>query len=292
MNNKKYKTTMGTIGVLMLISGGMFAYENVYKVKQAEENKVTIYVAKEDVQAHTKVTADMFKPLDIDNTSVLGGYVLDLNSVVGKELKGGLLKGEPLTAQRLQDAGDLNNGELVLKILPDSVGDVLPNDNVKVYVQLQNSDTGEITIKELFANKKVIGQQLAESALLATNQEKATDSFNIYATEAEVKDYYVAKQSGSIIVVKINDLDTENISTDKGGKKTDKFDADSEDVKNSTKENDAGNEGQAIVTYTVKSGDTLEGLALKFKTKKETISSLNNGKTEFNEGEMIQVPAN
>lgn len=292
MNNKKYKTTMGTIAGLLVIAGGLFGYENIYKVKQEEANKVTIYVAKKDIQAHTKVTADMFKPLEIDNTSVLAGYVLDLNSVVGKELKGGILQGEPLTAQRLQDAGTANNGSLVLKVRPDSVGDILPNDNVKIYVQLQNSDTGEITIKELFANKKVIGQEMAESALLSTNQEQATDSFNINATEEEVKDYYVAKKSGSIIAVKINELDTTKIVSDKSKKNNDKFNANSEEVKNSTKENDAGSEGQAIMTYTVDEGDTLDSLALKFKTKTETITALNSGKTEFEVGEMIQVPAN
>lgn len=291
MNNKKYKTTMGTIVGLLVIAGGLFGYENIIKVKHEEANKVTIYVAKKDIQAHTKVTADMFKPLEIDNTSVLAGYVIDLNSVIGKELKGGLLQGEPLIAQRLQDAGTTNNGGLVLKVRPDSVGDILPNDNVKIYVQLQNSDTGEITIKELFANKKVIGQEMAESALLSTNQEQATDSFNIYATEDEVKDYYVAKKSGTIIAVKINELDTTKIVSDKS-MKNNKFNANSEEVKNSTKETDAGNEGQAIMTYTVNEGDTLDSLALKFKTKIDTITALNSGKTEFEVGEMIQVPAN
>jgi LysM repeat protein len=278
---------MGTIAGLMLLSGGMFAYENVYVAKKEKANKVTIYIAKQDIQAHTAVKADMFVPIPIDNTSVLRGYVLDVNSVVGKELKGGLLQGEPLTQQRLDEKNASKVGNMMLKIEPDSVGDIKANDNVKVYVQLENEDTGEVTVKELFDNKKVIGQKESESALLTGNQEK-NNFLNIIASEAELKDYYVAKQTGLILVAKINEVDTGEISSGD----VEKFDAKSEDVKNATKGASDKSEGQAVSTYTVKDGDTLESLSLKFKTKKDTISALNNGKEEFDAGEMIQVPAN
>jgi LysM repeat protein len=281
---------MGTIVGLMVLSGGLFAYENVYVAKQEQANKVTIYVANQDIQAHTAIKADMFQPLEIDNTSVLQGYVLDLNSVVGKELKGGLLIGEPLTQQRLDDKSSNEKGELTLKISPDSVGDIKANDNVRVYVQLINEDSGEITVKELFTNKKVLKDNEGEGSLLTGNQQEPSKDFNVIANENEVKDYYVAKQSGSIIVVKINELDTEKITTD--AKTADKFDAKSDEVKNASKDDKSGDEGQAISTYTVKEGDTLESLSLKFKTKKDTISALNGGKEEFEAGEMIQVPAN
>lgn len=290
MNNKKYKTTMGAIAGLMLLSGGMFAYENFYLAKQEEANKITVYVAKQDIQAHTSIKAEMFQPLQIDRTSVLQGYVLDLNSVVGKELKGGLLIGEPLTKQRLDEEGNNKVGELTLQITPDTVGDIQVNDNVKVYVQLVNEDSGEVTVKELFANKKVYKETEAENSLLPGGKEKSANSFNVIATEKEVKDYFVAKQSGSIMVVKINELDTEKITSD--AKAVDKFEADSDEVKNASKQDNGGDEGQAISTYTVKNGDSLESLSLKFKTKKETISALNGGKEEFEAGEMIQIPAN
>ncbi|PLS19739.1 hypothetical protein CVD28_04835 [Bacillus sp. M6-12] len=291
MNNKKYKTTMGAIVGLMVLSGGIFAYENVIAPKQEQANKVTIYVAKQDIQAHTAIQADMLMPLEIDNTSVLSSYVSDLNSVVGKELKGGLLKGEPLTKQRLEEKGTSKVGNLTLKITPDSVGDIKVNDNVKVYVQLTDEETGEVSVKELFANKKVMKETEAESgALLGGGKEEKNGTFNVVASEKEAKDYFVAKTTGQILVVKINDLDTNKIAS--GTESSDKFDADSEEVKNASKQDDSGSEGQAISTYTVKSGDTLESLALKFKTKKETISALNNGKEEFDAGEMIQVPAN
>lgn len=288
MNKKKYKTTMGAIAGLMVLSGGMFAYENVYVAKQEQANKVTIFVAKQDIQAHTAVKPDMFMPIQIDNTSVLRGYVLDVNSVAGKTLKGGILQGEPLTQQRLAEKDKTKIGELMLKITPDSVGDVVANDNVRVYVQLVDEDTGEVTVKELFENKKIIGQEATEQSLLGGGSQEKTADFNVIATEAEVKDYFIAKQSGVILVVKINEVDTDKISSEG----VDKFDADSDEVKNATKENNDKGEGQAIQTYTVKENDTLESLSLKFKTKKDTISALNNGKETFEVGEMIQVPAN
>lgn len=291
MNNKKYKTTMGTIVGLMVLSGGLFAYENFYVAKQQEANKVTIYVAKEDIQAHTAITADMFMPLQIDNTSVLKGYVIDVNSVVGKELKGGLLQGEPLTQQRLESKGTSKQGDLTLKITPDSVGDVKANDNVKIYVELTDKDTGEVSVKQLFANKKVLKDAQTSTSILSANKDDKNNGFNITVTGKEATDYFVAKDSGKILVVKINELDTNKISSH-ATKSKDKFDANSEEVKNASKQSGSESEGQAIQTYTVKKGDTLESLSLKFKTKKETISALNNNKETFESGEMIQVPAN
>lgn len=287
MNNKKYKTTMGAIAGLMVLSGGMFAYENVYVAKQAEANKVNIFVAKQDIQAHTVVKPDMFMSIPIDNTSVLQGYVLDLNSVTGKTLKGGILQGEPLTKQRLADKDNTNFGQFMLQIAPDLIGDVVANDNVRIYVQLISEESGEVVVKELFENKKVIGQESGEQSLLGGGQNKDT-SFNVIATEKEVKDYFIAKQTGSILVVKLNGVDTDKITSEDVGK----FDADSEEVKTATKDRGQNAEGQAIQTYTIKESDSLESLSMKFKTKKETISALNNGKDTFEVGEMIQVPAN
>lgn len=288
MNNKKYKTTMGTIAGLMVLSGGMFAYENVYVAKQKEANKVSIFVAKEDIQAHTLVKPDMFMSIPIDNTSVLNGYVLDLKSISGKTLKGGILKGEPLTKQRLAQKDKTSNGELMLQITPDSIGDVGANDNVRIYVQLVNEESGEVTVKELFENKKIVGKETTEQSLLGGGGHDDSTAFNIIATEKEVKDYFVAKQTGTILVVKINELDTDEISSTG----VEKFDANSEEVKKATKDSGNNSEGQAIKTYTVEEKDTLASLSLKFKTKKETISALNNGKDSFDVGEMIQVPAN
>lgn len=287
MNNKKYKTTMGTIAGLMVISGGLFVYENVYKVQKEEASKTMIYLAKEDIQAHTSISKDMFDVVEVSNDSVLSAYVTNINEFVGKELKGGLLRGEPLSIQRLSDE-TTHTGEMVLKIEPDFVGTVAANDNIRVFVQLQNRETGEITVKKLFEEKKIID----ENTLLPTNvtvqDDEEQQSFSIYANTKEVEDYYIAKASGNVIVVKINELDTNELSSEK----IEKFDSDSEEVKNATKANQSESEGQAIITYTVVAGDTLDSLTLKFKTDEKTIKILNDGKTEFEAGEMIQVPAN
>jgi LysM repeat protein len=295
LNDKKYKATMSVIAGLMVLSGGLFVYENVYLVKQKEANQATIFVAKKDIQAHTSIDASMFEPVKIPKDYVLPSYVVNINSVVGKELKGGLLKGEPLTVQRLEDKGSYKEGNLLLEIVPDFAGNIQPNDNVKVYVRLTNQDTGESTVKELFKQKKVLPTEKETNALLNTGNNNVDNdkerSFAVKATEKEVKDYYVAKKSGEIIVVKIGDLDTQKITSSQKGE-VGKFDANSEEVKNASRPDETDDEGQAVMTYTVKEGDTLDSLSLKFKTKKETIMALNNGKTVFEEGEVIQVPAN
>lgn len=292
MNNKKYKATMGVIAGLTVITGGLFAYDNIYLEKQKEADLTTIYLAKNDIQAHTKITPEMFDGVKVQSNSVIPNTVINLEGVKGYELKGGLLKGETLSAQRLENADTKKDGNLLLEIIPDFVGDVAVQDNIKVYVQMSNRDTGEVTVKELFKEKKIVpsGEQGLIEGVSTTSTTNSNEpvGYHVNASEEEVENYYIAKATGQLIVIKIEDVDTNSISS----KEIKPFDKNDEDVKNASKESATSNEGLAVMTYTVESGDTLDTLALKFKTKNETISGLNEGKTTFKAGEMIQVPAN
>ena len=209
---------------------------------------------------------------------------------MGKALQGGLLKGESLTLQRLATKNS-SEGNLLLKIEPDFSGDVLTNDNVRVYVELINPDTKGTSVKVLYDHKKVQKVTTPDNMILSTPKEGIKNpNFHINVTEDELKEYYVAKQAGFIIVSKLNSLDIKELKSDP----TLKFDENSSDVKNSSKDKLASSstdKGLAVMSYQMQQGDTIDSLSLKFKTSKETIESLNGGQSSFKAGDNLTVPA-
>lgn len=300
MDNKRYKTSIVMIAGLTVVAGGLFGYQNFYYNKQQLKQQTTIYVAKSDIQAKTKITQDMLEAKAIPATGVLENYVTEdkLSSVVNKELKGGLLKGEPLTTVRVNAENSDLNSNLVLKLEPDFMGEIQPNDNVKVYVMLTDRNTGDVTMKDLFSNKKILSQDATKAQSIVNvnpgsqNEDKA--QLLIKVTDAELQAYYKAKGTGKIVVSKITDLDTQEVSS-KGSVQetagTEKYDAKSEEAKNSYRPTDNSDNSVAVQTYTVQSGDTIETLTVKFKTSEDVIAKLNNNNTVFKAGEKIVVPA-
>lgn len=302
MNNRKYKTSIITIVGLTVVAGGMFGYQNFYYSKQEAKSQITIYVAKTDIQAKTKVSTDLFSAKLIPMSGVLDSYITQatLKSVIGKELKGGLLTGEPLTKVRV-NSKDSNLAEnLILKLEPDFVGDIKADDNIRVYVMLTDKNNGETVMKSLFENKKIIQQQTSTEGSLVSIGSVPTDDNKspllIKATDAELQAYYKAKLTGKIVISKITDVDTGKISSTDSAKTTSDplvsdYDEKSEEAKNSYRANDNKDNSIAVAVYTVRAEDTMDTLCKKFKTSSDAIAKLNDNKTVFNAGDKITVPA-
>lgn len=306
MNSKKYKLTISLVVVLILLAGGLFVFDNFYLAEQQRANLVNIYVAKDDVQAYTKVTEEMFREISIHQDSVLPVYVTNFEEIKGKELLGAILKNEPLTTVRLTDGKERKDGEFSLKIESDFMGDVKQDDLIRVYVQITDKNTLKNEVKLLFDTKKIRKMTTPDNIILQGQQGIKIANIHINATEAELKDYYIAKSIGTIIVAKYDNLDIEKIKSEDTSKEDkaeesikpmdlgteDKFDVNSEIVKNAKEMNNKKDgEGISVMSYVVQEDETTEDLTIKFKTDLRTISELNEGKTEFNAGETITVPA-
>lgn len=304
MDNKRYKISISMITGLVVVAGGLFGYQNFYSNKQQLKNQTTIYVAKSDIQAKTKVNANMLESKSIPTSGVLSNYVTSasLKDVVGKELKGGLLKGEPLTTVRVNTEKSDLKSNLTVKLEPDFPCQIQPNDNVNVYVVLANKNTGEVTVKDLLSNKKVYSPDTASQNGVVNvnsgNSEAQKNLVLVRVTDEELQIYYKAKASGRIVVSKVTDLDTKEISSKNSvkesasDKKTDnKYDANSVEAQSSYKPTNNSNNSVAVEVYTVQEGDNVDSLCKKFKTSKDVISKLNNNNTEFKTGEKIIVPA-
>lgn len=271
MNNKKTKPILILIFVLTFLSVSMFVYQNFILPKHQKEQMLPIYIANKDIPPYSEVKKEDFDEVYADRKWILSTAITDFNKTTGKKLKGGLLKGELLTEVRLTDKNINENEIFITEIVPDYYVKAKEGDIVKVYVSLIDRNTDKVTVKLLFDNKKV----------LSINDNDKNNKIYLKLTEDEVRNYYTAKEVGKIIVVKKDVLDITKSKSDKN------FNANT-DAKKVKMRN---GEEIAVLAYEVKAGDTLDSLALKFKTSKDTIIELNNGKTSFQKGEMILVPA-
>lgn len=296
MENKRDRTLVGVIAGLTILSGGMFGYQNFYLNKKVEKEATTVYVAKSDISARTQITTDMFQQIQINKLGLLDGYVTDINEYVGKELKGGLLKGEPLSAVRVASDEFDANCNLLIKLEPDFAGEINPGENIKIYVILTDKHSGEASVRLLLDNKKVYTNEATKqnTGIVQSNSTDTTykPDLLVRVTEEELKNYYDAKSLGKIIVSKITNIDLMVDGKEVGINSDEKnYDPDSKEAKNSYKPTDNKDNSIAVMKYMVKKGDTISTISVKFKTSEDVITKLNNNKAEFNEGEEIVVPA-
>lgn len=300
MDNKKYKTMIGTIVGLTAIAGGMFGYQNFYLENKQKGNQTIIYVANQDIQAKTKIEANMFEAKTVSTDSILDSYITGdkLEEVLDKELKGGLLKGEPLTHVRLNKENEVLSNNIILKLEPDFKSEVKTDDNIKVYAMLTDKKTGDVSMKQLFASeKKLLAPEVNKNNTVTTTETSEKQVLLVKATDEELRDYYKAKATGKIIVSKVSDLDLQDIVSDKDleenkeKKDEDIFNINSEDVQNSYRATDNSDNSIAVMSYTVQEGDSIDTLSIKFKTSVHQITVLNDNKDSFSVGDVITVPA-
>lgn len=292
LNKRKYNTVIVSIVGLMVIAGGMIAYQDMYLNKQAQADQGTIYLADTQLQAHTIITPTMFKAVTINKNSILPGEVQNINQVSGKMLRGGLLQGEPLFSQRLEKANPAFQGDLSLEVNPTYSPGLAPNETVNVYAVITNQNNNSTVVKELFQKRvtSVVGGQSVVGA--ATNQPSA---FMVNATPQDVNNYYTALQVGKIVVTPVNSLDVGSLKVGSTGTSipsAQQFNASSPIVQQAVNQNPVNTSSQSVMSYVVQKGDTLGTLAMKFKTSDMTLSDLNNGLTQIKPGETITVPAN
>lgn len=290
-SKKKYRRLNTILIVLGILSVLMFAYANVYQPHFAPKERVTVFVAKEDIPAFVDLTQDMFEPVHVEKQSVPKGAITNLNDVLGKhQLSGKLYKGEMLFKNRLADPTD-SDGPLIAEIQAPTSIPLKHNDSIRIYVQYINEE-GKVVVEELFHEKKVISrnvlqngssigdraEQFAKDAVSASN-----DGNVIYVrlTDQEVLKYQEAINIGELYIVKIDGEETE---ADLGSSKTV---SDQPAKQQETEESNV-----EVGYYEVQEGDTVETIANRFSTSPEVIVELNGGSSDFNPGDRIKVPAN
>lgn len=275
LNNKKVNKIVYTMIGATLVSGGLFAYQQFYLNNQNDEQ--IIYVAKQDIPNNTEIKEDMLEAVTVPKDGVLSTYVTNVNDVLGKSMSGGLLKDEPLSKARLINSEDTKN-ILELKIDYDNEIPLNNNDYINIYVILTNN-SGETVVQKLFERKLV-------TVTTVTTSDSTSSYYTLKVTEEEALNYYTASETGKLVVVKDKSLDgSEDITLVN-------YDRESDEAKNAVTPSENTDGTISIVSKTFGENDTLENLAIKYKTNVDTIKKLNNDKTEFKVGDVINLPAN
>lgn len=288
MDNKRRQRNLNlTLLGLTAASIGMFTYSNVYLPNFAEKDKVTIYIAKQDIPANVDLEANMFKEEEIDKDSLIPGSVTNLKQVEGKQLKGHLSRGELLSKYRFSDTVE-SDGPLIAELLIPTSIPLQHNDMIRVYVQYVEG--GKVIVKELFNKKKVIAkdrinsdssivQKVEDATSTAVSSSSDGNVIFVRLTDKEAMDYQEAVNTGTLYAVKITNEEETTESP--------KVQVSEYNIKEDVEESNGG-----IGSYIVKENDTLASIAKKNLTTEERIIALNDGKSEFKVGEEIKVPAN
>lgn len=292
MDNKNRQRNLNlTLIGLATASIVMFTYSNIYQPNFAEKELVEVYIAAEDIPADVPLEKDMVMGVKIDKESHIPGTITNVEGVLGKQLQGSLLKGELLSEGRISDE-EKSDGPLIAEIQVPTTIPLKNNDSIRVYVQYKAKDS-KVKVQELFHEKKVISRDNINDTTLGQKAVEATESavgnssdgnvIYVKLTDKEAMDYQEAVTTGTLYVVKIADV--EEKTTLSSGERVSKHDANEE----SKEDKDSKN---TVANYEVKESDDISSIAKKFMTTEAKIAELNDGRTSFDTGDMVNVPGN
>lgn len=200
MNRNQKSNILMIIGFLVLAIG-LFAYQNFVMPAQQQAQRAVVYVANRDLADNTKIdqaSSSQFKAIQVSEESVVPGSVTSLSQVHGKFIEGGLLEGELLSMKRIVDE-ETDEGDLYAKIEPDFPVDIRDGENIAVYVR-HYDDAERIEKVDLIFEQKQVHSSSRVTSLIEGD---STQGYYLRLTQDELKQYYLAKNKGAIIVAKI-----------------------------------------------------------------------------------------
>lgn len=196
--------------LLFALSVTMFYYQNVYKVKEAEKDMVTVLVAKTDISKNTEINEENTKWVKINKELSSKDNVFEKDDISKMKVSADIFEGEFINKKRLKNAFNAKENDkfnsYVINLKPDYSSELVEGDLVKVYVQIVEEKDGEKKIKNLlvFDKKEVLEiVGLTENGRVRQGEEQ----IKIKVTDKEALSYYNARQMGSVIVLKYqNDI--------------------------------------------------------------------------------------
>lgn len=180
--------------VTFVITAGMFYYQNFYLEQKAEENKVTVLVAKKDIPEGTLFTTENVGAIKMDKEFVLPNYITSFEELQGKKANSDLLQNELITKGRV----DQNTGGSKLfsvSVKGEFNSTIAKGDAIRVYVQKENGE-----VLELFNKKEV--QQVNFKKNASGKETSTIESLDVLMSDKEAIDYFHAQKEGTILVVK------------------------------------------------------------------------------------------
>jgi hypothetical protein len=275
--------------LIFFITVGMFLYQNVYSEAQVESNKVSVLIAKKDIPEGTEFNKDNVGQYKINKDFVFADYTLasDFSKINGKLATADILTNEILNNKKVSNENS-ENKLFTIKVKPDFYSDIKVQDNIRVYVQIFDKKTLETSLYKIFDKKQVLSV-----AILKNNKGTDTliDSLEVTVSDEEALNYYNAMKLGEIIALKYNDI------TEEDKLSVPQFKIDSPEIKKlteslaeeTTKEAESVESTVSKISYTVKTGETMETIATSFAITKDEILKDNPGITEVKPGDTIMI---
>lgn len=274
MDNKRYKNFMRLIIALLVISLGLFVFQN-FGLKLIEEKQMTqYYVATKDIPVFTKLDPSLFKAVQTETSSVAPGAVTNLNEVSNSYAKQQIFKDDLLTQSKVTTKNDEDGYVYTMEITADYSGPLEFGEYVDIYT-LSKDNVPAL----LFSHKKLYSaptKQL-DSADGNGTQEQTTDKRYVKVTKQEMLDYYSKLKTYSFIVLPIEAAYTDQNVANAG----------TVSPNSTTPENDL--DKKETFTWEVKKGESFESIAKDWNMKEEDLKALNPDITELKEGTKIKI---
>jgi len=196
----------------MASSFAMFYLQNFYVPQQESKALCKVYIAKEEINPLTTVTADLFKAINLPADAISEDYVLDISEVMNYKLKSTIYKREILAKSHITSTKPDPSQNLLTVVVPKYYDDIKTNDLVNIYVIKGDKKTNVFTIEVILEGKKV--EKIApggagaapvagtDGAISLTSAAKKF-GFSIILSEAELKKYYAGNYGGEILATKV-----------------------------------------------------------------------------------------
>lgn len=190
--------------LLFALSAGMFYYQNVYKVEEAEKNKVLVLMAKKNINIGAELNDKNVGWIKISKDSVSPNYITKdkETEVQGKKVTEKILEGELINKNRLSKEVQSGNriNKYTIDIAPNFSSEIAEGDLIRVFVQIvDKDDNNKIYNRLVFDKKEVLEVISKEEGIAGSNQ---FNSLKVEVSDKEAIYYYNAKQRGSIVVLK------------------------------------------------------------------------------------------
>lgn len=276
MDNKKFKYLLITMVALIISAFALFGVQN-FVLNDGAPETIQVYVASREVAPYTVLTADMFAPVTVEETTQLPGMVTNLATATdGLHYSSNTIKkGSYLTESVITQ----DNGEegliYTMEVTASFIADVAYNDVVDIYVLSKDN-----TVTPLFTGKKLYKaktESLATSADGSTSAYETASKMFIKVTNSEMVAYYTSLKDYKLIVLPF--------VPEYAGTSTNAAELISEQI--------TYDETQTIepstFTYTVVNGDTYDVIASNFGVDVNLLREVNANK-DLVAGDTMEIP--
>jgi pilus assembly protein CpaB len=223
----KYRTFIAlSISMLTgLLAMGMFY---VWVHQKSKMDLVTVVVATQDIQAGTKLTAEMLKKTEWPKSAIFKDPISTFDEIVDRVVNITVLQGEPLLKSKLAPPGEkgglsaqLQNGKRAVAVKVNEIvgvaGFALPGNFVDVMVNTQDAQNNLVS-KIVLERIQVLA--VAQDLSSTEYKPKVVNAVTLEVTPGQAEAIDLARSIGTLSLVLRNQRDVDAIKTS-GARKND-----------------------------------------------------------------------